>query len=241
MLTFFNTLSKRKKAFSPLSGTLVRMYNCGPTVYDYAHIGNLRAYVFADVLRRTLEYSGYSVTQVMNLTDIGHLQSDSDTGEDKMVAAVRRLNKPETLESLKEVGTLYENLFKKDLAKLNFELPEHFPRASEHITEQIELIQKLEKKGLAYVVKSGVYFDTGKFPEYGKLSGRNLDADEAGARIEINPEKRIPRDFVLWKLGRTIGFESPWGKGFPGWHIECSAMSVKYLGQPFDIHTGGED
>jgi len=217
------------------------MYNCGPTVYDYAHIGNLRAYIFADTLRRTLQYEGYAVKQVMNLTDIGHLQSDGDEGEDKMVLALRRAGKEETLENLQEIGTHFVTSFKEDMGKLHIEVPEVLARASEHIAEQIALIQKLESGGYAYTTTSGVYFDTQKLSTYGKRMHHDIAGDEAGARVSIESEKRNPKDFALWKRGETIGWESPWGKGFPGWHTECAAMAMHYLGESFDIHTGGED
>lgn len=241
-LYFHNTLSKKKEKFVPLKKGEVTMYNCGPTVYNYAHIGNLRAYVFVDVLRRALEYNGYKVKQVMNITDVGHLTSDGDDGDDKMVKALKREGKPFTLLAMREVADFYTEAFKKDLTALNIKIPEILEHASDHIPEDIELIKKLEAKGFAYKTKDGLYFDTGKFPSYGKLGSINLKGQLAGARVAINSEKKNPVDFTLWKISKNdIGWESPWGKGFPGWHIECSAMSSKYLGQPFDIHTGGID
>lgn len=241
-LRLFNTLTGKKETFKPLEKGVVKMYNCGPTVYNYAHIGNLRAYVFADVLRRALEYNGYKVRQVMNITDVGHLTSDADDGDDKMLKALKREGKPFTLEAMREVADFYAKAFVEDLKALNCELPHAMPRASDNIPEDIEIIKKLEAKGFAYKTGDGVYFDTGKFPSYGKLGNINLKGQLAGARAAINSEKKNPADFTLWKISRNdIGWQSPWGKGFPGWHIECSAMSRKYLGQPFDVHTGGID
>ncbi len=242
MLKLFNTLTGKKEEFKPLISGEVGMYNCGPTVYNYAHIGNLRAYVFADVLRRTLEYDGYKVKQVINITDVGHLASDADDGDDKMLGALKRENKPFTLSAMREMADFYTKAFVEDLKALNCEPPHEMPRASDHIKEDIELVRTLEAKGFTYKTSDGVHFDIGKFPSYGKLGNINLKGQRAGARVAVNSEKKNPADFTLWKISRNdIGWESPWGKGFPGWHIECSAMSRKYLGQPFDIHTGGID
>lgn len=235
-----NTLSGQKEEFKPLKEGEVSMYNCGPTVYNYAHIGNLRSYVFADILRRTFEYNGYKVNQVVNVTDIGHLSSDSDDGEDKMTKALKREGKPLTLEAMREVANFYFEEFKKDLTSLNIELPEHFPFASDHIQEDIDLVQTLTDKGFTYKTSDGIYFDTSKFPEYGKLGNIKMDSD-AESRIGVNSEKKNYRDFAVWKFNNELGYDAPFGKGFPGWHIECSAMSVKYLGSEFDIHTGGID
>lgn len=241
MLKLFNTPTNKKEPFEPLKPEIVRMYHCGPTVYDYAHIGNLRAYVFADTLRRTLEYLNFEVEQVINITDVGHLASDDDDGEDKMTKGLKREGLPITLEGLKILADKYETAFKEDLKLLNIKTPSHFPRATSYINEDIELVQKLEQKGVAYVISDGVYFDTAKFKDYGKLGGLT-PIDESLERVSASGKKN-PRDFALWKLsgGGHLGFESPWGKGFPGWHIECSVMSAKLLGQPFDIHTGGTD
>ncbi len=239
-LFFYNTLTKQKEEFVPIKEGEVRMYNCGPTVYNYAHIGNLRAYVFADILRRTLEFNTYKVTQVINVTDIGHLSSDGDDGDDKMTRALKREGKPMTLEAMREIANFYFEKFKEDLQQLNIETPHHFPFASDHIKEDIELIQKLVDKGATYTTSDGVYFDTQSFPSYGELGGAVSTNDEH-SRIGLNAEKKNPRDFALWKFNAELGYDAPWGKGFPGWHIECSAMSEKYLGQPFDIHTGGID
>ncbi len=241
-----NTLSGKKEPFKPLKERQVSMYNCGPTVYGYQHIGNYRAYVFADTLRRMFEYNSYKVKQIVNITDVGHLtgenEGDPDEGEDKMVAALRREGKEQTLANMKTLGDFYAESFIEELPLLNIRLPFAFPKASDHIREQIALLRTLEEKGYTYKIKDGVYFDTGRFPSYGKLGNIDTVALRAGARVALNPEKRHPADFALWKLsGGDIGWESPWGKGFPGWHLECSAMSMKYLGKSFDVHTGGID
>lgn len=239
-----NTFTGKKEKFTPIKEGYVSMYNCGPTVYNYAHIGNLRSYVFADTLRRMFEYNGLKVNQVINITDIGHLSSDADEGEDKMTKALKREGKPLTLEAMREVANFYFEEFKKDLKSLNIETPEYFPFASDHIQENIDLIKKLEEKGFTYTISDGIYFDISKFPEYGKLGNINL-SDEGESRIGVNTEKKNSRDFALWKFSGKfnddLGYDAPFGKGFPGWHIECSAMSVKYLGPEFDIHTGGID
>ncbi len=236
-----NTLSGELENFVPVASGKASLYHCGPTVYDYAHIGNLRSYVFADLLRRTLEYVGHEVKQVVNITDIGHLSSDADTGDDKMVKGLKREGLPLTLEGLKSLATKYEKVFKDDLVDLNIETPHHFPRATEYLEQEIELVKVLEEKGFAYILSDGVYFDTTKLESYGRLGGLT-PVDESKARV-ADSEKKSSRDFVLWKLSSDnhLGFESPWGVGFPGWHIECSAMSRELLGQPFDIHTGGVD
>lgn len=215
------------------------MYNCGPTVYYFAHLGNLRSYVFADILRRTLQWNGYKVNQVINITDIGHLSSDADDGEDKMTKGLKREGKPLSLAGMKELALFYEKKFIEDLKELNIEIPEHLPRASEHIKEEVELIKKLEEKGFVYKTSDGLYFDTSKDLDYGKLG--NIKFDNTESRVAVNNEKKNQRDFALWKFNNEIGFPSPWGQGFPGWHIECSAMSMKYLSETFDIHTGGID
>ncbi len=240
MLSLFNTLTKTKEPFSPASGNTARMYNCGPTVYDRAHIGNLRTYVFSDTLRRTLSYAGFGVQQVMNITDVGHLSSDADSGEDKMTKGLKREGLPLTLAGMKELAERYTTLFEEDLSALNIIHPDILPRATEHIPEQVELIRRLEEKGFTYIIEGdGVYFDTAKDPHYGRLGGLTPLSDmREDADIS---HKRGPRDFALWKFNSELGWESPWGKGFPGWHIECSAMSMKYLGESFDIHTGGID
>ncbi len=241
MLRLYNTLTRQIEDFQPLKGKTVRMYSCGPTVYDYAHIGNLRSFIFADVLRRVLELNRYHVNMVMNVTDVGHLVNDADNGEEKLEVASRREGK-----SAWEIAKFYTDAFVRDLERLNVLKPSVMPRATDHIKEQIALVKKLQKKGFTYRTSDGIYFDTVKFPEYGKLSGQKLEEKEAGARVEVNTEKHKPWDFALWKFSpkegkREMEWDSPWGKGFPGWHIECSAMSRKYLRQPFDIHTGGID
>lgn len=238
MLSLYNTLSKTKEPFSPASGNTARMYNCGPTVYDRVHIGNLRALLFADTLRRVLQYAGFDVQQVMNITDVGHLSSDQDEGEDKMMKGLKRDHLPVSLAGLKSLADRYTELFAQDMEALNVLPPAVMPRASEHIKDQIDLIRRLEKKGLTYTTSDGVYFSTGDYPAYGKLGGLSESSDEH-TRVEENAEKKNPRDFALWKFNAELGWESPWGKGFPGWHIECSAMSMKYLGETLDIHTGG--
>ena len=243
-LRLHNTLSGKVEDFSPIDAGKVGMYHCGPTVYDYAHIGNLRSYVFADILRRTLEYLGFETKQVVNITDIGHLTSDADTGDDKMVKGLKREGLPLSLDGLKQLADKYEQAFKDDLKTLNIETPHHFPRATEYLNQEIELIKKIEENGYAYNADDGIYFDISKFGEeykYGELGGLTPTA-ELEIRIGLK-QKHNPRDFVLWKISSDdkLGFESPWGRGFPGWHIECSAMSRELLGQPFDIHTGGMD
>src|SRR5581483_4215922 len=239
-MTLYNTMTRRKEEFVPLDPPKVRMYCCGPTVYNYAHIGNLRTYVFEDVLRRTLVFNGYDVLHVMNITDVGHMTTDADAGDDKMEVAARRENK-----SPWEIARFYEEAFFKDTDRLNIQRPEVTPRATEHVVEMIEIIQKLEANGYTYVTSEGVYFDTSKNEDYGKLARLNL-AEQKTAREEViaDETKKNPSDFVLWFLNKPthiMQWESPWGPGYPGWHIECSAMSMKYLGETFDIHCGGVD
>lgn len=241
MVKLFNTLTRKIEEFKPISEGKVGLYECGPTVYQYAHIGNLRTYIFGDVLRRVLEFNGYQVKEVMNITDVGHLTSDADTGEDKLEQEANKVG-----ESAWELSEKYASAFVLDLKNLNIILPEIMPKATDHITDQVELIQKLEKKGFTYQTSDGVYFDTAKLDDYGKLARLNLAGQRASLRVEENPEKKSSHDFALWKFStsgqkRQMEWGSPWGIGFPGWHIECSAMSTKYLGQPFDIHTGGID
>ena len=237
----YNTLSREKEVFSPINMDEVRMYSCGPTVYDYAHIGNLRAYVFADVLRRTLLYNELKVKQIMNITDIGHLTSDADSGEDKMTKGLLRDGKELSLKNMRELAEFYTGKFKEDLEKLNIQMPDGFYFASDYVKEDIELIEKLEKKEYAYKTSDGIYFNTSKMSNYGMLWGGKREWNREGARIVENSEKKNGEDFALWKFNNKIGFPSPWGQGFPGWHIECSAMSMKFLGEQFDIHTGGID
>ena len=238
MLKIYNTIKKEEQVFTPIEPGKVRMYSCGPTVYNYAHIGNLRSYVFADILKRTLQYENLEVKHVINITDVGHLVSDGDDGDDKMTKALKREGLPMTIEAMKSVALKYEAAFIEDLQKLNIKLPDQFPRATDHIDEDIEIINKLESKGFVYKTGDGLYFDTSKDGNYGTLGGLS---DENVARVETNSEKKSSRDFALWKFNDELGWDTPWGKGFPGWHIECSGMSMKYLGEHFDIHTGGID
>ena len=240
MIYFYNTLTRKKEEFKPIFDKKVGLYTCGPTTYWYQHIGNLRTYVFDDILKKVLLYSGYKVKHVMNITDVGHLTSDSDTGEDKIEKAAAKEGK-----TAKEITNYYWKIFKDDFKKLNIKEPDIWCRATEHIKEQIELIQKLEKKGFTYKTSDGIYFDTSKFPKYGELARLDKKGLIAGKRIDIG-EKRNKTDFALWKFSEKPGerqqeWKSPYGIGFPGWHIECSAMSMKYLGEHFDIHTGGID
>ena len=239
MLRIYNTLTRQKEEFKPIHEGKAYMYSCGPTVYNYAHIGNLRTYIFMDIFRRTLKYDGYKLKGVMNITDVGHLLSDGDTGEDKMQKASREQKK-----SPWEIAAYYTDVFFTDLKKLNIGRPEIIAKATDHIQEMIDYVQKLVDKGYGYEIDDGIYFDIGKFPGYGKLSRLNLEEQQAGARVEVNSQKRHPADFALWKKAEPehiMQWPSPWGMGYPGWHIECSAMSLKYLGMPFDIHTGGVD
>jgi cysteinyl-tRNA synthetase len=238
-MRFYNSLNKKIEAFEPIEKGQVKMYHCGPTVYDRVHIGNLRSFMLADLLHRLFLYEGYDVRQIINITDIGQL-SDNDAGEDKMTKGLKREGMPITLEAMRKLADIYTEKFQEDISKLNILSPDKFPKASEHLPEQIDLIKDLENKGFTYNTSDGVYFDTSKDADYGRLGGIEQDGEEE-SRIGENKEKKNPKDFALWKLNDKIGFESPWGQGFPGWHIECSAMSVKYLGQPFDIHTGGID
>lgn len=239
MLRIYNTLTRQKEDFTPIHEGKAYMYSCGPTVYNYAHIGNLRTYIFMDLFRRTLRYDGYKLKGVMNITDVGHLLSDGDTGEDKMQKASREQKK-----SPWEIAAYYTDVFFTDLKKLNIGKPEIIAKATDHMQEMIDYVQKLVEKGYGYEIDDGIYFDIGKFPGYGKLSRLNLEEQQAGARVEVNSQKRHPADFALWKKAEPehiMQWPSPWGMGYPGWHIECSAMSLKYLGMPFDIHTGGVD
>ena len=240
-LKFYNTLTREKELFAPINPPNVGFYSCGPTVSNYAHIGNLRAYVFADVLQKTLEYLGYKVKRVMNITDIGIMSSDADTGEDKMTAALVREGKELNLKNMRELAEFYTEKFKEDLNKLDIKIPQNIYFASDYVKEDAELVQKLQEKGYAYKTSDGIYFDTAKMPDYGILRGGKTTRDENHIRVAENPEKKNPEDFALWKFNSQIGFESPFGKGFPGWHIECSAIGMKFLGEQFDIHTGGID
>jgi len=241
-IKLYNTLTRQKETFQPIQPGQVGLYSCGPTVYLYPHIGNLRAYVFSDLLRRMFEYNDLTVKQVINITDVGHLVSDEDAGEDKVEKEAKLEGK-----TAKEISDFYLKAFMDDLASLNVETNDTlFPRATENIAEQIDLIKKLEEKGYTYKTSDGLYFDTSKYPKYAELGQLDLEGMREGARVEANPEKRNSTDFALWKFSkpeehRQQEWESPWGTGFPGWHIECSAMSMKYLGEHFDVHTGGID
>lgn len=236
-LKFYNTLTKKKEFFTPLYEGRVNMYVCGPTVYDHPHLGHAKSYVSFDVIVRYLRYLDYKVRYVQNITDVGHLTDNADAGEDKILKRAQR----EHVEPA-ELVEIYTRSYFEDMDALNNVRPDISPRATAHIPEQIELVEKLIEKGYAYAINNSVYFDVQKFKDYGKLSGRRQEELDAGARIEINPEKRYPSDFALWKradTGHIMRWKSPWGEGFPGWHLECSAMSMKYLGPTLDIHGGG--
>lgn len=237
-LKLYNTLSKSKQRFSPLKDE-VKIYSCGPTVYSYAHIGNFRAYVFMDTLRRVLKYNGYRLKHTMNITDVGHLESDADEGEDKIAKAAKKENKDPY-----EIAEYYMNIFLRDLDRLNIDRPEIICRATDHINEMIEYVSEIVKNGYGYETSKGIYFDISKLDKYPILQERKVDEQIAGARVEVDTEKRNPEDFALWIKApekHLMKWESPWGLCYPGWHIECSAMSNKYLGEVFDIHTGGID
>ncbi len=239
-LYFHNTLSGKLEEFVPLRRTEVKMYNCGPTVYGTQHIGNMGAAVFADVLRRTLEAWDYQVKQVVNITDFGHLSSDADEGDDKMTIGLKREGMKLTLQNMHTLATKYMEEYFADLDQLSVDRSKiTFPRASDYIPQQISLIKALEEKSYAYKTSDGVYFDVSRFHDYGKLGNIDLEGQRAGARVEAHPEKRGPFDFILWKSDEKLGWESPWGLGFPGWHIECTAMIFTILGKQIDIHTGG--
>ena len=238
-ITLYNTLTRKKENFVPLEGNEVRIYTCGPTVYSYAHIGNFRSYIFMDNLRRVLEYNGYTLKHVMNITDVGHLESDADEGEDKMEKAARKENK-----NPYEIAKFYTDIFFRDMGRLHIEKPEIIAKATDHIPEMIEFVKKLVENGYAYETSRAIYFDISKLDKYPILSNRKLDEQIAGARVEVDPEKRSPYDFAVWikaPENHIMKWESPWGLSYPGWHLECSAMSRKYLGDVFDIHTGGVD
>jgi len=236
----YNTLSRTKETLEPIRPGVVRMYSCGPTVYRFVHVGNLRTFMLPDLLRRSLEYLGYQTHQVMNITDVGHLTDDTfDRGEDKMPVSARLENK-----SPAEIAAYYTNAFMEDAALLNIRRAETYPRATDYIQQMLDLITKLIDKGHAYLVNGTVYYDISSFPTYGKLSRNTPEALIAGHRGEPDPQKRHPGDFTLWKAAgehRMQVWPSPWGAGYPGWHIECSAMSMSLLGDRFDIHTGGAD
>lgn len=241
-LVLYNTKSKSKETFIPMVSGSVSLYSCGPTVYHYVHAGNLRAFIFADTLHRMFIYAGYSVRHVVNITDVGHLVSDGDDGEDKLEKGAHREGK-----SAWDVAVFYTNAFFQDLDALNINRSEYiYPRATDTIQEQIDLIVALEEKGFTYRITDGIYFDTARFPAYADFAKLDIAGLQSGARVEENTEKKNTTDFALWKFSphgvtRDMEWQSPWGVGFPGWHIECSAMSKKYLGSHFDIHTGGID
>ncbi len=239
-LKFFDTYDRRVREFLPLEQNKVKMYACGPTVYDYAHIGNLRTYLFEDILKRTLLLNGYDVEHVINITDVGHLVSDGDDGEDKMELGSKRSGMDAW-----ELAQFFTDAFQADLRKLNILPPDIWCKATDHIPEQIDFVKELEAKGFTYRLTDGIYFDSQKLKNYGHLARLDIDGLQEGARVEKG-ERRFLTDFALWKFSpegetRQMEWESPWGKGFPGWHIECSAMSAKFLGDYFDIHCGGED
>ena len=238
-LKIYNTLTRRKEEFKPINQDEVKMYSCGPTVYNFAHIGNLRAYLFMDNLRRVLKYNGYKLTHAMNITDVGHLVSDADEGEDKMLKAARRENKDPF-----EIADFYTNEFLKDMKRLNIDMPEIICRATQHIGIMEEYVKQIIENGYAYETENTIYFDTSKLDKYGVLSNRNIDEQKAGARVDFDQTKKNPTDFALWikaPENHLMKWDSFFGKSYPGWHLECSAMSKKYLGEVFDIHTGGMD
>jgi len=240
-LFLYNTLTRKKEEFKPIKKNSVGLYTCGPTVYNFAHIGNLRSYVFEDILKRALLYNGYKVKHVMNITDVGHLTGDMDMGEDKLEVGAKREGK-----TAWQIAEFYAKAFRDDLKKLNILEPEVWCKATDYIKEQIDLIKILETKGYTYKTSDGIYYDTAKFKGYNKLSHLDLATLREGARVEVNEEKRNPTDFALWKFGpedkkRQMEWPSPWGVGFPGWHIECSAMSLTLLKDQLDIHCGGID
>ena len=238
IINFYNTLTRKKEEFSPM-GETVKIYTCGPTVYSFAHIGNFRSYIFMDTLRRVLKYNGYKLKHVMNITDVGHLESDADDGEDKIVKAAKKENKDPY-----EISEYYTKVFLEDIKKLNIDKPEIICKATDNIKEMCEYVEKIVENGYGYETSKGIYFDISKLDKYPILSSRKVDEQIAGARVEVDKEKKNPEDFALWiKAPSThiMKWESPWGLSYPGWHIECSAMSTKYLGKEFDIHTGGID
>ncbi len=244
-LQFYNTKNRKVEHFEPRNPNKVTLYSCGPTVYSYQHIGNLKAAMSWDILRRVIKYVGYDLYSVQNITDVGHLTDDddlSDEGEDKMLKAAKKEKKTPL-----EIAQFYTDVYLQDLEKLHIQLPDIMPKATEHIQEQLDMIEKLENNGHTYTTSDGVYFDVSTYDEYGSLSRQKLDEKEAGARVEVNNEKKNPQDFALWKFivgnneHHLMKWDSKWGEGFPGWHIECSAMGYKYLGEYIDIHTGGVD
>lgn len=239
MLKIYNTLTKQKEEFKPIDKDMVKIYTCGPTVYNYPHIGNMRAYIFMDNLRKVLRHNGYKLLHVMNITDVGHLTSDADEGEDKMEKASRERNM-----SVYDIAKMYTEAFMSDLSKLGIDKPEYIVKATDHIKEMEEYVEDIVDNGYGYETSKGVYFDVSKLPSYGELSKINLSEQKAGARVDVDSEKRNSLDFALWIKApkeHIMQWDSKWGMCYPGWHIECSAMSRKYLGEEFDIHTGGVD
>src|SRR5574344_321825 len=238
-MKIFNTLTRQKEEFKPINDKEVRLYSCGPTVYYFAHIGNLRAYLFMDTLRRVLKYNGYKLKHVMNITDVGHLVSDADEGEDKMMKAAKRENKNPF-----EIADFYMNAFLKDIDKLNVDRPEIIARATEHIKIMEEYVKKIIANGFAYETENTIYLDTSKLDKYGVLSNLNVEELQAGARVDFDPNKKNVSDFAIWikaPQNHLMQWDTFWGKCYPGWHLECSAMGHYYLGDVFDIHTGGVD
>lgn len=238
-IDLYNTLTRKKDEFHPIDKDTVRIYSCGPTVYSYAHIGNFRAYIMMDTLRRVLKYNGYKLKHVMNITDVGHLESDADEGEDKMEKAARKEKKDPY-----EIANFYTQVFLNDMEKLNIDKPEIITKATENINQMIEYVKEILENGYAYETSKGIYFDISKLDKYPVLSNRKLDEQIAGARVDVDPEKRNPYDFALWikaPENHIMKWESPWGLSYPGWHLECSTMGRRFLGEKFDIHTGGVD
>lgn len=238
-IKLFNTLTHKKENFTPINKNEIKMYSCGPTVYSYAHIGNFRTYIFMDCLRRMFKYNGFKMNHVMNITDVGHLTSDADSGEDKMEKAARKEGK-----NPYEIAKFYTDAFLKDMKLLNIDTPEVITKATDNIPQMLSMVEEIVSNGYGYETSKGIYFDVSKLDKYPVLSNNDLSGQEAGARIDIDEEKRNPYDFALWikaPENHLMKWDSPWGKSYPGWHIECSAMSRRFLGENFDIHTGGVD
>ena len=238
-IQIYNTLTHSKEEFIPIDKEKIKIYSCGPTVYSYAHIGNFRTYVFVDSLRRMFKYNGYNLEHVMNITDVGHLTSDADTGEDKMEKAARKEGKNPF-----EIADFYTKAFMEDMQKLNIDMPNIISKATDNIEEMLEMVKEIIDKGYAYETSRGIYFDVSKLDKYPVLSNNKVEGQEAGARIEVDPEKKNPYDFAIWikaPENHIMKWDSPWGKSYPGWHLECSAIGRKFLGKHFDIHTGGVD
>ncbi len=241
MIRLYNTTTRKKEPFTPITPGRVGVYACGPTVYNYAHIGNLRTFVFEDILMRTLRQYGYRTNYVMNITDVGHLTDDGDQGDDKMVVSSRKMNK-----TVWEVAEFYTNAFLQDAEALMLTSPDTLCKATDHISDMIDLIQRLEEKGYTYEAGGNIYFSIDKFPQYGAMAKLDLEQMQAGSRVDVDTHKKNPLDFVLWFTNskfesQAMMWDSPWGRGYPGWHLECSSMSMKYLGEHFDIHCGGID